>query len=183
MSKHTYTEIIEFWFSEPIKKLWFNSTTDFDEIILSKYNSLWEQASRGQFKHWCDTPLGALSLAIILDQFPLNMFRGKAKSFSTEAQAIGVTRDALAKNFDKQLNNIQLPFLYMPLMHSENIDDQNDSVTLFMQTKLEDNLRFAKHHRDIIKKFGRFPHRNSILERTNSIAEIEYLNSPQAFKG
>ena len=175
--------ILDFWFSEPAKKLWFRSTSDFDTEILDRYYTLWQQAKKQQLIDWEKTAEGCLALVIILDQFPLNMFRGNAKSFSTEKEALKITRYAISKFFDKKLEPIQLTFLYMPLMHSEDIDDQNLSVELFDKISLENNLRFAKHHRDIIKRFGRFPHRNTILGRTSTAEEIEYLNSPQAFTG
>lgn len=183
MSTTIYTEVLDFWFAESTQKLWFNSSAEFDNVIHTKYKSLWEQASSGQLKHWRKTALGSLSLVIVLDQFPLNMFRGTAMSFSTAQHAVSITRTALSKNFHKQLNIIQLPFLYMPLMHSESLEDQDDSVRLFEAAGLDSNLRFAKHHRSIIKKFGRFPHRNKLLNRESSIDELEYLNSRQAFKG
>ena len=164
-------------------KLWFNSTTDFDNDIRTKYQTLWEQASNHQLDIWQETPSGSVALAIVLDQFPLNMFRGTAKSYSTENQAINVSRLAISKKYDHQLNSLELPFLYMPLMHSEDVNDQNDSVRLFEQAKLDKNIRFAKHHQNIILKFGRFPHRNKALNRTSTAEELEYLASAQAFKG
>jgi len=179
----THKNILDFWFAESTKKLWYNSTTEFDGYIRLKYQALWKQASEGQLESWQNAPLGALALAIILDQFPLNMFRGTAKSFSTESHAISISRAAISNKFDKQLREIQLPFLYMPLMHSENLDNQNYSVYLFEQAKLSNNIKFAKHHRSIIEQYGRFPHRNEILVRKSTTEELEYLASPQAFKG
>ena len=111
------------------------------------------------------------------------MFRGTAKSFSTEVKAINVSRKAISNGFDKLLSTTQLSFLYMPFMHSEILENQNYSVKLFEQAGLESNIRFAKHHRSLIERFGRFPHRNEILKRTNTSEELEYLASPQAFKG
>ena len=140
-------------------------------------------AKENELLNWQQSAEGCLALAIILDQFPLNMFRGSAKSFSTEADAIKISHFAISKGFDEELDSSRLTFLYMPLMHSENIEDQNLSVELFSKSGLENNLRFAKHHRDIIKKYGRFPHRNLILNRTSTEEEIEYLKSPQAFTG
>ena len=176
-------EVLEFWFSESSKKLWFNSTGEFDQIITSKFEKLWKSAADGKLDHWRNDAESALALIIVLDQFPLNMFRGKAKSFATEAYAIEVTHHAISNSFNQDLANSQLPFLYMPLMHSENLEDQNLSVKLFKQAKLDSNLRFAKHHREIIKQFGRFPHRNSVLGRSSTKEELEYLASPDAFKG
>ena len=181
MSIVSYKDVLAFWFSETTKKLWFNSTPIFDQSLRLEHEPTWTSASNDELNTWHDSPHGMLALIIVLDQFPLNMFRGEAKSFSTEAQAINATRRAISCGFDKQLNQIELPFLYMPLMHSENLDDQNDSVELFEQAGLENNIRFAKHHRDIIKKYGRFPHRNRILARVNTVDELNYLASRQAF--
>ena len=178
-----YKSVLEFWFSKPANKQWFKSTSKFDAQILAKFHSTWMQAKENQLNHWKETAEGSLALVIVLDQFPLNMFRGTAKSFSTENNAIEISHTAILCGFDKLLTETQLAFLYMPFMHSESLDDQNYSVELFDQAGLDNNLRFAKHHRDIIKEYGRFPHRNKILGRSNTAAEIEYLASPQAFKG
>ncbi len=179
----SYISVLDFWFSKPVKKLWFKSTPEFDTEIRNKFHRLWKFAKEKQLSDWEKSANGCLALVIVLDQFPLNMFRGNAKSFSTEADAIQISHLAISKSFDEVLDSTRLPFLYMPLMHSENIEDQNLSVELFSKKGLENNLRFAKHHRDIIKKFGRFPHRNLILNRTSTTEELEYLKSPQAFMG
>ncbi len=179
----SYQSVLNFWFSEPANELWFTSTLEFDQEILNKYHSLWKNAKNQKLIEWKKTAEGCLALAIVFDQFPLNMFRGTIKSFSTEAHAIEISHHAINNNLDEQLASQQRLFLYMPLMHSENIEDQNLSVELFTNSGLDKNLRFAKHHRDIIKKYGRFPHRNRILERTSTEDELEYLNSPQAFTG
>lgn len=148
-----------------------------------RFEPLWEAAVRGELDAWRGNPEGCLALAIILDQFPLNMFRGTAKSFSSERQAIAVAKQAIAHGFDQRIDPAQLAFLYMPLMHSEELTDQDLSVELFTAARLENNLRFAQHHRDIVRRFGRFPHRNAILGRPSTLQEIDYLNSKEAFKG
>jgi uncharacterized protein (DUF924 family) len=137
----------------------------------------------GDLDSWQNTPEGALALVIVLDQFPLNMFRGKPESFSTESQSREVARKAIAKGWDEKLEISSLAFLYMPFMHSENLEDQDRSVYLFEAAGLIDNLRFAKHHRELIRRFGRFPHRNAILGRESSEEELEYLASREAFHG
>ncbi len=119
----------------------------------------------------------------MLDQFPLNMFRGQAKSFSTEAQSREVARAAITEGFDQELAANQVSFLYMPFMHSEDLDDQALAVKLFNKPGLESNYRFARHHYSIIDRFGRFPHRNKILGRESTDAEIEYLDSRDGFQG
>lgn len=179
----SHDEILTFWFSEPMKSHWFSSTAEIDNIIRDNYEGLWEQASRGECDDWMDTANGSLALVIVLDQFPLNMFRGTRKSFSTEAKAIDVTKKALASGQDQKIDKDRLAFLYMPLMHSENDDDQALSVSLFERAGLDANIKFAKHHQGIVKRFGRFPHRNAILGRTNTEEEQEYLHSDDAFKG
>lgn len=179
----TAESIIAYWYSDKVKSKWFNSSIEFDKELKENYENLWLDTLRGEYISWTDTANGCLALVIILDQFPLNMFRGEVKSFSSEAMAIKITKKAIDKDFDKKIDKDKLSFLYMPLMHSENIEDQNMSVKLFEEAELTENLRFAKHHRDIIKQYGRFPHRNEILQRESSQYEIDYLNSNNAFTG
>ncbi len=178
-----YQDIIDFWFSEQTKPLWFNSTNDFDALLKEKYLTVYTDAKNLKLSDWQAEPLGALALVIILDQFPLNMFRGQPQSFETEALSRDIAEQAVNTGFDAELTTEQKAFLYMPYMHSENMADQEQSLILFNQGGLESNYRFAQHHYEIVKKFGCFPHRNKILGRNNTEAEIEYLNSDEAFKG
>jgi len=185
MNRENYTneEVIDFWYSESVRQRWFKSTPAFDEQIKSLYEPLWLAAAEGGYDHWQSTAEGCLALCIVLDQFPLNMYRNQSKCFSTEAQSIIVAKHAVDSGFDLQLPNDQLAFLYMPLMHSEDLQDQALSVELYSNAGLESNARFAMHHRDIVKRFGRFPHRNDILERESSAEELAYLKSKVAFTG
>jgi len=176
-------DILDFWYQPPMAKHWFSSTDEIDQSIRDRFKTVWEQARDGQLNHWQDTAEGSLALCIVLDQFPLNMFRGEARSFSTEQQAVAVSKHAMGENFDELLPKERLAFLYMPLMHSENMSDQNLAVAKFEEMGLVDNTRFSHHHRSIIERFGRFPHRNAILGRESSAAERAYLNSEEAFKG
>ena len=179
----TYQEIIEFWFDAKTKPFWFNSTDDFDLNLRERYFDVYHAAKNSELNSWQQNAHGALALVIILDQFPLNMFRGLPQSFETEALSRDIARQAISDGFDMALNAEEKSFLYMPYMHSENISDQNESLILFNQPGLENNLRFAKHHYEIIQQFGRFPHRNKILGRESSEAELKYLNSKVAFLG
>jgi uncharacterized protein (DUF924 family) len=111
------------------------------------------------------------------------MYRGQAKSFASETQAIAISLHAIEKGFDRELSTDRLAFLYMPLMHSEELVDQDRSVELFEAAGLESNARFARHHRELIRRFDRFPHRNAILGRQSTPEELEYLASNQAFTG
>lgn len=179
----TPESIINFWYSDRIKSKWFNSTEKLDKEIKECYEHVWKNAIRSEYKDWKNTAEGCLALAIIFDQLPLNMFRGEIESFSTEGMAVKITKHAVEKGFDETLSKDQVAFLYMPLMHSENMDDQNLAVSLFEKAGLTDNWKFAKHHRGIVEKFGRFPHRNEILKRQSSQDEIDYLKSDEAFTG
>lgn len=176
-------DIITFWFLHRVKQQWFKSTPALDNEIRDNYFLLWKQAAAGELDAWSDSAAGCLSLAIVLDQFPLNMFRGQAKSFSTENKAIKIVKASILKGLDKDLTKEQKAFLYMPLMHSENLSDQKRAVTLYQRAGLESNQRFAEHHQSLIQRFGRFPHRNIALGRESSEEEIAYLKSKQAFLG
>jgi len=176
-------ELLEFWYTEPMNKHWFNSTQEIDQLILGRYESLWRKGVAGELNDWKLTADGCLALILLFDQLPLNMFRGTIESFATEALSIEITLYGIEQGFDKQLSESRLSFFYMPLMHSELMEHQNLSVEKFEQAGLKGNIRFARHHRDIVEKFGRFPHRNEILGRQSTQAELEYLSSEDAFKG
>lgn len=180
---HEPADILEYWYSDFMRKHWFSSTPVLDAEIREKYQPLWERAATGELDHWQDSPEGALALVIVLDQFPLNMFRGKPESFRTERKAVEVTLNALNKGFDKRLSKDRLGFLFMPLMHSEKLEEQDLSVALFRRHELKGNIKFAEHHRELVRKYGRFPHRNAILGRESTLAEVAYLASKDAFKG
>ena len=175
--------IIKFWFSDEVRPLWFQSTPEFDAELRIRFESLWQAAEQGSLDHWVETPEGALALVIVLDQLPLNIYRGKALSFSAEAKAREVATLAIDTKLDTDLTDEQKAFLYMPFMHSESLVDQDKSVALYEAAGLAENLKFAQHHRDIVRRFGRFPHRNKILGRPSTEEEQAYLQSDEAFHG
>ena len=183
MKAETPNELIDFWFSEEVAKYWFNSTPEFDDQLRVRYLDLYNAAKHGHLDHWRETAFGSLALAILFDQIPLNIFRGQPASFATEEHARRVANIAIKHGFDKQLTDKQKSFLYMPFMHSENLQDQNRSVQLFEAAGLKNNAKFAHHHRSIIERFGRFPHRNAILGRKSTEQEMAYLESPEGFHG
>jgi len=180
---YSINQILDFWYAEENTKKWFKSTPEFDAEIKQRFESLWQSAAENKLTSWEKSADGCLALCIVLDQFPLNMFRGEGKSFQTEKQSIEVAKAAIEKGFDDEIANKWVSFLYMPLMHSEDLQDQDLCVAGFAKRELEDNLRFAKHHRSIIEEFGRFPHRNETLGRDSTPEEITYLNSNRAFTG
>ena len=175
--------LLDFWFAPEHAKLWFNSTPEFDQQVRHLFESVWQAAKEGQLDDWEQTAEGTLALVILLDQMPLNMYRGQAESFSTEAQARAVAGRAIEQSFDIALDHTGKAFLFMPFMHSEKLADQDRAVELFAGAGLEENLKFAIHHRDIVRQFGRFPHRNEILGRPNTEQEKVWLASKEAFHG
>lgn len=179
----TPDDVLAFWFADGMRKHWFRSTAALDQEVRARFEDLWRLAADGQLDHWAKTANGALALTIVLDQLPLNMFRDRPEAFASEAKAIDVSKAAIDERLDQALAGEQLAFLYMPLMHSEDLEDQDRSVALFEAAGLDDNLRFARHHRALIQRFGRFPHRNAILGRSSTQEELDYLASKAAFKG
>jgi len=183
MMEEQASELLDYWFSEPVNRHWFKSTPAIDRDIAQRYMKLWQQAAEGELDHWLQSPRTCLALILLFDQLPLNMFRGQAKSFSTEQQAIEACLYGLEQGYDQQLKQAQQAFFYMPLMHSEQLTHQQRSVELYQQAGLTENLRFARHHCQLIEQFGRFPHRNDILGRSSTEEEVRYLQSKHAFRG
>lgn len=177
----TAHDVLEFWFSEAMRPRWFDSTPGLDQAIRLRFEALWQDAAAGRLAAWQDTPDSALALVIVLDQLPLNMFRGQPEAFATEAQAVAVAGEAVARGHDQGLSDDARRFLYLPFMHSESLADQDRAVALFEAAGLD--TRWAEHHRALIRRFGRFPHRNAVLGRASTPEELDYLASPQAFKG
>lgn len=183
MAVKTVEQIISFWFSKAVKPMWFNATAKFDNGLREEYLDTCRAALDGRLAHWAETAEGALALVICLDQMPLNMFRGQAEGFAGEAPARQIAAVAISQGLDQSLNNAQKSFLYMPYMHSETLDDQQRALDLCEQAGLRDNLRWVKHHREIVTRFGRFPHRNVILGRESTAEELAWLASDEAFTG
>ena len=171
-------QVIDFWFSDATRKLWFKSTPEFDRELTARYRDTWERANRGELDHWMQTAQGCLALVIVLDQFPLNMFRGTAQSFVSEARSREVAASAIEQGFDKTLSAEQQSFLYMPFMHSESQRIHEIALELFSEPGPEQSLRSEIRHKAIIDRFGRYPHRNKLLGRSSSPQEIEFLNQP-----
>ncbi|OJW69144.1 MAG: hypothetical protein BGO68_03535 [Candidatus Amoebophilus sp. 36-38] len=174
----TYTEILDFWFSNENKERWFGKDEKFDNLIRERFLTLYEQAAQGMLDNWKQTPAGILALIILLDQFSRNMFRGDRRSYATDHQALSLAKEAINKGMDKKLSESQRKFIYMPLMHSENLEDQQLSVQLFANDTL--TYFYATRHMEIIRKFGRFPHRNAILGRKSTNEELIFLKESNA---
>ena len=181
MSLPSPVEVISFW-REAGPRQWFTQDEAFDEAIRARFLPLYEAAARGDLSAWEETPDGALALIIVLDQFPRNLFRFTPRAYATDAQARLAAHHALAAGFDRRCDTELRLFIYMPLTHSEALPDQERCVALFEALDLPDNLRAAKRHREIIARFGRFPHRNAVLGRATTPEEQAFLDEG-GFKG
>jgi uncharacterized protein (DUF924 family) len=167
--------ILAFW-REAGREHWYEHSDAFDEEVRRRYCELWRKASAGELSSWEASDDGALALVILLDQFPRNMFRGKQRAFSSDALAREVARRAIDRGADERVDPILLEFLYLPFMHSEHLADQLHCVALFRATDNAENLRYAEQHADIIRRFGRFPHRNRALGRATTADERAFLD-------
>ena len=189
--------VLAFWFGSPgsaaevagrQSTLWFGKTPANDLAVTERFAAALSAATAGQLDHWTRTPRGRLALVIVLDQFPHHIHRDQPQAFATDSQALALSLDALAASEDRQLAPIERVFLYLPLEHAESIEMQTRSVSLYERLAHEaapderalfDNfLDYARKHRDVVARFGRFPHRNAILGRPSSPDELEFLKQP-----
>ncbi len=171
-------EVIQFWFEEIEPKQRFVKDLEFDELIRSRFAETHSQAIQGLLYSWREHPLDALAEIIVLDQFSRNMFRDKADAFASDTLALILAQEAIRRKFDAELSSTQKAFLYMPFMHSESAEIHKIALFLFDQPGLEDNFNFEVRHKDIIDRFGRYPHRNDILGRESTEEEREFLQQP-----
>lgn len=169
-------EIVSFWREAGYDK-WFTPDDSFDQAIRLRFLPAYEAAARGELAAWEDSAERALALLLLLDQFPRNLFRGNARAFATDAQARAAADRALVRAFDRSTELALRPFFYLPFMHSESLIDQDRSMRLYEALGDAEQLRFAKEHRDVIQKFGRFPHRNAALGRATTPAEQAFLDA------
>lgn len=187
----TPDDVLDFWFGRPgsadygtSRKIWFEKNDDFDAEIQGRFGEAVENALLGGFADWETTPADCLALIILLDQFPRNLYRGTAQAFAGDARALELAARAVDAGFDEALLPVQRIFLYLPFEHSEDMADQDRSVTLLTavsaQTGNPDWEAYAIAHRDIIARFGRFPHRNAALGRKTTSEEAEFLKQPNS---
>lgn len=189
--------ICEFWFgtdqddSDVIQqrsKLWWSKNPDVDTEIKARFSSYLAKATNGELEGWKQTPLGILALILLTDQFSRNMYRDTAEAFAYDAIARTLCKQSLKEETDQSLRPIQRVFFYMPLEHSESLADQEHCIQLFQRLAAESAPRskdrferyidFAVRHRNIIDRFGRFPHRNTLLNRASTPDELEFLKTP-----
>jgi uncharacterized protein (DUF924 family) len=189
--------VLDFWFgpsgstTEIVgrqRKLWFGKSAANDLAVTEQFALTLVAATAGQLNQWADTPRGRLALLIVFDQFPHHIHRNQPQAFATDPQALALSLDALNAGEDQKLTSIERVFLYLPLEHAESIEMQELSVSLYEKLAREattderglfdDFLKYARQHRDVVARFGRFPHRNAILERPSTDDELEFLKQP-----
>ncbi len=174
----TYHQVIDFWFKETEPSLWWKKDESFDALLLKRFSEIHTQAAQCELFEWREEPQGRLAEIIVLDQFSRNMFRDSALAFASDSMALALSQEAIACAADKALTPVQRSFLYMPFMHSESLRIHAVAVELFNENGIKSNLDFEHKHKGIIERFGRYPHRNSVLGRQSSAEEIEFLSQP-----
>ena len=175
MTGKTAQDVLNFW-TEAGPKKWWMKDSEFDAEISRQFGGLYEQACKGELDHWAESPDGALALILLLDQFSRNLHRNSPLAFAQDNKCADLTRSQIASGADHHLPADIRPFCYMPLMHSENLEDQNLGLEMMEKFGVEGNVKAAVEHRDIIAKFGRFPHRNSVLGRETTPEEQAFLD-------
>jgi uncharacterized protein (DUF924 family) len=175
------SNVLDFWFSQN-RKAWFEKNPAFDEQIRTRFLPLFEQALRGELDAWSGEPAGCLALVILLDQYPRNMFRGSAKAFAGDQVARDAARIILDNGWDKAMTPDERMFAYLPFEHSESLADQERCLALMKEISASpdtaDLPKWAEAHLVIIRRFGRFPHRNAALGRESTPEEIAFLKEP-----
>lgn len=181
--------MLEFWFgtdparyAERGKSLWFVKRADVDEEIRRRFGTLHNRAVNGELDNWCETAEGCLALVIVLDQFSRNLYRDSPQAFAADAKARDIASCAIDRGLDSKLAPLQRGFLYLPFEHSEALADQQRALQLFESLRefpeTAEMARYAQLHYDVIKRFGRYPHRNGIVGRASTQDEIEFLSQP-----
>jgi uncharacterized protein (DUF924 family) len=168
-------DILAFW-RDAGPDRWYTRDDAFDAEVCRRFLSLWQSAAAGELSSWETSDDGALALVIVLDQFPRNMFRGDARTYASERLAREVAHRAVDRGVDTRIDTALREFLYLPFMHSEHLGDQLRCIELSRAAGHTESLKWAEHHADIIRRFGRFPHRNHLLGRATTPEEQAFLD-------
>jgi len=172
-------EVLAYWLDELSPKDWYFGGEELDQQIRDRFQTTWDAAQEGACGLWLTYPAGTLAYLLLNDQFPRNMFRDSGKAFSSDDAARAAAKAAIARGWDLQIDPPARQFFYLPLMHSENLCDQDRCVRLFLKRMPDGggtNLLHAKAHREVIRRFGRFPYRNEALNRATTPAEADFLD-------
>ena len=173
-----YSEILRFWFEETDPAKWWAKDDAFDELIRARFAEVHGRATRCELYEWRTEPRGRLAEVIVLDQFSRNMYRGSPLALASDALALALAQEAIAAKADAALSSVERGFLYLPYMHSESPAIHAVALELYRKHGNQNNLDFEIRHRNIIERFGRYPHRNAILGRQSTEEEIEFLKQP-----
>jgi uncharacterized protein (DUF924 family) len=173
-----YNDVLEFWFNEIDSKQWWHKDPQFDRLIEDRFASLHAMAVRCELFQWRDSAPGRLAEIILLDQFSRNIYRDTPLAFQHDPLALCLAQEAVARGIQKSLTDSQRSFLYMPFMHSESPQVHVVAARLFSEPEVASNLDFELRHKAIIDRFGRYPHRNEILDRISTAEEMEFLQDP-----
>jgi uncharacterized protein (DUF924 family) len=173
-----FQDVLKFWFKELEPSQWWKKDENLDRLIIERFSNVHARAARCELFEWRKQAHGRLAEIIVLDQFSRNMFRGSPQSFACDPLALALAQEAIAAGADKSLNQTERSFLYMPFMHSESLKIHEIAVELFRQNGILNNLDFEFRHKAIIERFGRYPHRNAILDRPSTDEESEFLKQP-----
>mgnify|MGYP001138969671 CR=1 FL=1 len=172
-------DVLSFWLDEIGPKGWYEASEELDATIRERFMAAWENAQEGAYSLWLTYPSGTLAYIILMDQFPRNMFRDDGRAFSTDRPALAAAKAAINRKWDLRIDEPARQFFYLPLMHSENLSDQEHCVRLLLERMPEhgaSNLLHARAHREVIRKFGRFPYRNEALSRHSTPLELGYVD-------
>ena len=175
----TPDEVLSFWIDDVGPGGWYKSDEALDQEIRDRFGDGWEGAMEGRHALWLTYPSGALAYIVLLDQFPRNMFRGSGRAFASDRIALAAAKQAIGKNWDLRIDEPARQFFYLPLMHSENLCDQDRCVRLMLERMPvhgASNLLHARAHREVIRRFGRFPYRNTALGRNSTATEADYVS-------
>ena len=173
-------EILSFWLDKVGPKGWYAVSDELDSEIRDKFEGAWRKACEGSCALWLTYPSGTLAYIILMDQFPRNMFRGEGQAFASDRAALAAAKAAIHRKWDLRIDEPARQFFYLPLMHSENLCDQEQCIRLICERMPEtgaDNLLHARAHREVIRKFGRFPYRNTALARATTAPEQAYIDN------
>lgn len=173
-----YSEILRFWFEEIDPAKWWAKDDAFDELIRAKFSEVHARATRCELFAWRAEAKGRLAEIIVLDQFSRNMFRGSSLAFAGDALALALAQEAISAGAEGALSPEERTFLYLPFMHSESLQIHAVALELYRKNGIQRNLDYAIRHRQIIERFGRYPHRNAVLGRQSTDEEIEFLKQP-----
>ena len=175
-----YQAVYEFWFNELKPEQRFRKDPDLDAEMRSRFGELHRSAHAGELYQWRESARGRLCEIIVLDQFSRNIFRDRPEAFASDPMALVLAQEAVALQIDEQLSATERQFLYMPYMHSESLKIHDVALELFSAPGLEYSLDFEIRHRDIIARFGRYPHRNAVLGRPSTSEELDFLKGPNS---